>query len=30
VRGDPTREITALWQVLDVWQAGQRILRGIA
>ncbi|HEY7140695.1 MAG TPA: amidohydrolase family protein [Methylomirabilota bacterium] len=30
VRGDPTREITALWQVLDVWQAGQRIQRGVA
>jgi imidazolonepropionase-like amidohydrolase len=30
VRGDPTREITALWQVLDVWQAGQRVDRGVA
>jgi imidazolonepropionase-like amidohydrolase len=30
VRGDPTREITALWQVLDVWQAGQRVQRGVA
>ncbi len=30
VRGDPTREITALWNVLDVWQAGQRIRRGEA
>jgi imidazolonepropionase-like amidohydrolase len=30
VRGDPTREITALWQVLDVWQAGQRIQGGVA
>ena len=30
VRGDPTREITALWQVLDVWQAGQRVERGVA
>jgi imidazolonepropionase-like amidohydrolase len=29
VRGDPTREITALWQVLDVWQAGQRVQRGV-
>jgi imidazolonepropionase-like amidohydrolase len=29
VRGDPTREITALWQVLDVWQAGQRVARGV-
>ena len=28
VRGDPTQEITALWNVLDVWQAGQRIQRG--
>jgi imidazolonepropionase-like amidohydrolase len=25
VRGDPTREITALWSVLDVWQAGVRL-----
>jgi imidazolonepropionase-like amidohydrolase len=25
VRGDPTREIAALWSVLDVWQAGVRI-----
>jgi imidazolonepropionase-like amidohydrolase len=30
VRGDPTREITALWHVLDVWQAGQRVERGVA
>jgi imidazolonepropionase-like amidohydrolase len=30
VRGDPTREITALWDVLDVWQAGQRVPRGVA
>ena len=30
VRGDPIREITALWQVLDVWQAGRRVERGIA
>src|SRR5262245_38094151 len=29
VRGDPTREITALWEVLDVYQAGQRIERGV-
>jgi len=29
VRGDPTREITALWDVLDVYQAGRRIARGI-
>jgi hypothetical protein len=27
VRGDPTREITALWDVLDVYQAGRRIER---
>lgn len=30
VRGDPTREITALWDVLDVYQAGRRIARGVA
>src|SRR5215468_1854117 len=29
VGGDPTREITALWNVLDVYQAGRRIERGI-
>lgn len=29
VRGDPVREITALWDVLDVWQAGRRIQRGV-
>jgi imidazolonepropionase-like amidohydrolase len=29
VRGDPTREITALWNVLDVWQAGRRVERGV-
>ena len=29
VRGDPTREITALWNVLDVYQAGRRIERGV-
>jgi imidazolonepropionase-like amidohydrolase len=29
VRGDPTREITALWNVLDVYQAGLRIDRGV-
>jgi imidazolonepropionase-like amidohydrolase len=28
VRGDPTREITALWDVLDVYQGGRRIQRG--
>ena len=30
VRGDPTREITALWDVLDVYQAGRRIARDVA
>ena len=30
VRGDPTREITALWDVLDVYQAGRRIERGVS
>jgi imidazolonepropionase-like amidohydrolase len=29
VRGDPTGEITALWDVLDVWQAGRRVERGV-
>ena len=29
VRDDPTREITALWDVLDVYQAGRRIERGV-
>ncbi|HZF07138.1 MAG TPA: amidohydrolase family protein [Patescibacteria group bacterium] len=29
VRGDPTREITALWDVLDVYQAGRRVERGV-
>jgi hypothetical protein len=29
VRGDPTREITALWDVLDVYQAGRRIDREV-
>ena len=29
VRGDPTREITALWDVLDVYQAGHRIARDV-
>ena len=28
-RGDPTREIRALWSVLDVWQAGARVHRGV-
>jgi imidazolonepropionase-like amidohydrolase len=27
VRGDPTREITALWNVVDVWQSGRRVER---
>jgi len=27
VRGDPTKEITALWNVLDVYQAGRRVER---
>jgi len=27
VRGDPTTEITALWDVLDVYQAGRRVER---
>jgi imidazolonepropionase-like amidohydrolase len=30
VRGDPTRDITNLWSVLDVYQAGRRIERGVA
>src|SRR5262247_1126001 len=29
VRGDPIREITDLWNVLDVYQAGVRIERGV-
>jgi imidazolonepropionase-like amidohydrolase len=29
VRGDPTRQITALWDVLDVYQAGHRVERGV-
>src|SRR5438477_9149803 len=29
VRGDPTKQITALWDVLDVYQAGRRVERGI-
>lgn len=30
VRADPTRDLAALWDVLDVWQAGQRVSRGVA
>jgi len=30
VRGDPTTEITALWDVLDVYQAGRRVERNVA
>jgi imidazolonepropionase-like amidohydrolase len=30
VRGNPTRALGALWDVVDVWQAGQRIERGAA
>src|SRR5205814_10357098 len=30
VRGDPTREIGVLWDVLDVYQAGRRIARDVA
>src|SRR5205809_7283021 len=30
LRGDPTRDITALWDVLDVHQAGRRVERGVA
>jgi imidazolonepropionase-like amidohydrolase len=29
VRGDPTREITNLWNVLDVYQSGHRIARAV-
>ena len=29
VRGDPTRDLGALWDVLDVYQAGRRVLRGL-
>jgi imidazolonepropionase-like amidohydrolase len=29
VRGDPTRDISDLWNVLDVYQAGARIERGV-
>ncbi len=30
VCGDPTRDLGALWNVLDVWQAGHRVERGVA
>jgi len=30
VRGDPAREIADLWNVLDVYQAGRRVERGVA
>ena len=29
VRGDPTRDITALWNILDVYQSGRRVARGV-
>lgn len=29
VRGDPTGDVAALWDVLDVWQDGVRVDRGI-
>lgn len=29
VRGDPVQDIRALWQVLDVFQSGHRVLRGV-
>jgi imidazolonepropionase-like amidohydrolase len=29
VRGDPTRDLGVLWDVLDVYQAGRRVLRGL-
>jgi imidazolonepropionase-like amidohydrolase len=29
VRGDPTTEITALWDVLDIYQAGRRVERNV-
>ncbi|MBI3458089.1 MAG: amidohydrolase family protein [Candidatus Rokubacteria bacterium] len=29
VAGDPTQELGALWNVLDVYQAGQRVARGV-
>ena len=30
VRGDPTRDVAALWDVLAVYQAGRRVERGVA
>ena len=30
VRGDPSKDITALWDVLDVYQAGRRVERGVS
>ena len=30
VRGDPTRDVRALWNVLDVYQAGRRVERGVS
>jgi imidazolonepropionase-like amidohydrolase len=29
VRGDPGRDLQALWDVLDVWQGGRRVERGV-
>jgi len=29
VRGDPGLDVTALWEVLDVYQAGARVVRGV-
>lgn len=29
VRGDPTKSVGALWDVLDVYQAGERVERGV-
>jgi len=29
VRGDPTRDVTSLWNVLDVYQSGHRIARDV-
>src|SRR5262249_29114891 len=30
VRGDPIRDLAALWDVLDVYQSGRRVARGVA